>query len=175
MMIKYKVSDVAKDFGVQSKDIINILSAHISEPKKTGSVLNEAELDIIFDVMTQNNQVESFDAYFKSGEGAKKQGQAQTEKERKLMEQLAILEQLKAAAQAEEDAKNNTASAISFGVPMRCSGVASTNSLMVASSSLPFISVSISPGAMQFTVMLDGPTSSANAFVSPITAAFDAE
>ena len=107
MMIKYKVSDVAKDFGVQSKDIINILSAHISEPKKTGSVLNEAELDIIFDVMTQNNQVESFDAYFKSGEGAKKQGQAQTEKERKLMEQLAILEQLKAAAQAEADAVAN--------------------------------------------------------------------
>ncbi len=109
MMIKYKVSDVAKDFGVQSKEIISILSDHTSETKKTASVLNEAELDIIFDVMTQNNQVESFDAYFKSGEGAKKQGQAQTEKERKLMDQLAILEQLKAAAQAEEDAKKQAA------------------------------------------------------------------
>ena len=105
MMIKYKVSDVAKDFGVQSKEIISILSEHTSETKKTASALNEAELDIIFDVMTQNNQVESFDAYFKSGEGAKKQGQAQTEKERKLMDQLAVLEQLKAAAEAENAKK----------------------------------------------------------------------
>ena len=105
MMIKYKVSDVAKDFGVQSKEIISILSEHTSETKKTASALNEAELDIIFDVMTQNNQVESFDAYFKSGEGAKIQGQAQTEKERKLMDQLAVLEQLKAAAEAENAKK----------------------------------------------------------------------
>ena len=105
MMVKYKVSDIAKDFGVQSKEIISILSNHIEDTKKTGSALNEAELDIVFDVMTQNNQVENFDSYFKSGEGAKKQGEAQSEKERKLMDQLAILEQLKAAQQAEVEAK----------------------------------------------------------------------
>jgi len=40
---------------------------------------------------------------------------------------------------------------------------------------LEFISVSITPGAMQFTVIPDGPTSLASAFVNPIIAAFDAE
>ena len=48
MMIKYKVSDVAKDFGVQSKEIIAVLADHNLPGKKSATALEEQELNIIF-------------------------------------------------------------------------------------------------------------------------------
>lgn len=33
MITKYKVSEVAKDFGLQNKDIIDVLAKHFEEPK----------------------------------------------------------------------------------------------------------------------------------------------
>ena len=89
MMIKYKVSDVAKDFGVPSKEIIALLAQHIKEPKKTASALNEEELSVIFEVLTQQHQSENFDAYFEMGARAREAAAAarQAEKEQKLAEQ----------------------------------------------------------------------------------------
>ncbi len=107
MMIKYKVSDAAKDFNIASKEITAILEKNTGEAKKSGAALNEADLDVIFEVMTFNNQVESFDEYFKTGEEARKAAAdaRKAEKDKKLAEQMAILEQLKAAAEAEKKAK----------------------------------------------------------------------
>ncbi len=107
MMIKYKVSEAAKDFGVASKEITAILEKHTGDAKKSGATLSETDLDIIFDVLTSNNSVESFDEYFKTGEGARKAAAEarKAEKDKKLAEQMAILEQLKAAAEAEQKAK----------------------------------------------------------------------
>jgi len=107
MLVKYKVGDAAKDFGVAAKDITAILQETTGEAKKTGATLTEVELDIIFEVMTKNNQVESFDEYFKTGEKARKEAaeKRKAEKDKKLAEQMAILEQLKAAAEAEKKAK----------------------------------------------------------------------
>ncbi len=105
MMIKYKVSDVAKDFGVPSKEIIALLAQHIKEPKKTASALNEEELSVIFEVLTQQHQSENFDAYFEMGARAREEAAAarQAEKEQKLAAQQAILEQLRAAQQAAQN------------------------------------------------------------------------
>ena len=65
MLIKVKVSDVAKDFGKQSKEIVQILSEYCEgAAKKPSSVLEEDELNVLFDKITQDNSVESFDAYF---------------------------------------------------------------------------------------------------------------
>ncbi len=104
MMIKYKVSDVAKDFGMASKEIIALLKEHFDEPKKTASALNEGELDVIFEVLTQQHASENFEAYFEMGAKAREVAAAarQAEKEQKLAEQQAILEQLRAAQQASE-------------------------------------------------------------------------
>lgn len=63
-MIKYKVKDAAADFGVPNKKITEILKAHCGVDKKTMTTLQEEELDVLFDVMTKENQVENFDAYF---------------------------------------------------------------------------------------------------------------
>ncbi|MBQ2295954.1 MAG: translation initiation factor IF-2 N-terminal domain-containing protein [Clostridia bacterium] len=83
MMIKYRVHEVAKDFDVPSKDIITLLSGFVSEPKKSQTVLEENELNIIFDYMTQNNQVESFDNYFAQGERREKNAEKQRQRPRK--------------------------------------------------------------------------------------------
>ena len=63
-MIKYKVKDAANDFGVSNKKITEILEKHCGVTKKTMTSLEESELDVIFDVITKENSVESFDAYF---------------------------------------------------------------------------------------------------------------
>ena len=64
MVTKYKVSEAAKDFGLQSKAVIDLLAKYFEEPKKSSSTLDTAELDVIFDVLTQENSVENFNAYF---------------------------------------------------------------------------------------------------------------
>ncbi len=64
MITKYKVSEVAKDFGLHGKDITDILGKYFEEPKKSSTALDSKELDVLFDVLTQDNAVASFDAYF---------------------------------------------------------------------------------------------------------------
>ncbi len=64
MITKYKVSEVAKDFGLQNKDITETLAKFFDEPKKSQTALDSKELDVLFDVLTQNNAVSSFDEYF---------------------------------------------------------------------------------------------------------------
>ena len=72
MVVKYKLSEVAKDFNKSSKDISDLLLKFFEEPKKNQTVLEGKELDIIFDVLTQENQVESFNDYFAMQKPVKK-------------------------------------------------------------------------------------------------------
>ncbi len=64
MMMKYRVSDVAKDFGKPNKEIAEILGAYLQAPKSNAQALKEPELDVIFEYLTQKNQAESLDALF---------------------------------------------------------------------------------------------------------------
>ena len=64
-MIKYRVHEVAKDFGVGSKVISQILTDYIAPPKNHMQVLETPELDVIFEYMTQHNQVASLEEVFK--------------------------------------------------------------------------------------------------------------
>ena len=119
MVIKVKVSDVAKDFGKSNKEIIELLDKYCGGPaKKASTVLEENELNILFDKITIQNSVKSFDAYFKSGAAkakkekpaAKKQDKpakkAETAKDKKRESQAAILQMAEQAAKrAEEKAK----------------------------------------------------------------------
>ena len=61
---KYKISEFAKDFGTGSKSIIAILSRYSEAERKHTTVLEDAELDFLFESITQSHEVESFDAYF---------------------------------------------------------------------------------------------------------------
>ena len=63
MVIKYKVSEVAKDLNKPAKQIIDLLAARGGEPKKTASNLDEAELNYIFEHFTKETEEPSLDAY----------------------------------------------------------------------------------------------------------------
>ena len=58
---KYRVRDVAKDFEVTAKVISEILGKYATAPKSNMQALSDEELNIIFDVLTSRNQVESFE------------------------------------------------------------------------------------------------------------------
>ena len=75
---KYRVHEVAKDFGINSKEILSILDGNSPEPKKHMAALEDAELDLIFETITKAHQVESFDAYFAAGERERAAKQAGT-------------------------------------------------------------------------------------------------
>ena len=55
MIIKYKVSEVAKDLNKPAKQIVDMLAALGGEPKKVGANLDEAELNYVFERLTQEN------------------------------------------------------------------------------------------------------------------------
>ncbi len=63
---KYRVHEVAKDFGLSSKDISQILTKYAETPKNHMQVLSDAELNIIFDYLTLHNQVDNIEEYFAS-------------------------------------------------------------------------------------------------------------
>ncbi|NLV51262.1 MAG: translation initiation factor IF-2 [Clostridiales bacterium] len=65
-MIKYRIHEVAKDFGMQSKTIMNIMTEYFAPPKNHMQVLTDAELNVIFDYITQHNQVESLARVFET-------------------------------------------------------------------------------------------------------------
>ena len=84
MMIKYRVSDVAKDFGRPNKEIAEILGDYLQAPKSNAQALKEPELDVIFEYLTQKNQVESLDQVFApAAEAALKRRQ---ESEKRILE-----------------------------------------------------------------------------------------
>ena len=118
MVIKIKVSEIAKDFGKQNKEIIEVLDQYCEGPaKKAATVLSEDELNILFDKITQDNSVESFDSYFAQKKPAekkketpkkapKKEAPKDDAKSKKHQSQAAILQMAEQAAKrAEEKAK----------------------------------------------------------------------
>lgn len=72
-MIKYRVHEVAKDFKTTSKVITQILTDYATTPKNHMQVLENNELDVIFEYLTQHNQAESLADIFAS---APKAGEA---------------------------------------------------------------------------------------------------
>lgn len=82
-MIKYKVRDVAKDLGVSVKEISDILEKNCDVTKKAMATLEESELNIIFDAVTQKNNVANFDKFFASRNKTAEPAKAEVKAEKK--------------------------------------------------------------------------------------------
>lgn len=82
-MIKYKVRDVAKDLGVSVKEITDILEKNCGVTKKAMATLEEKELNIVFDAVTQKNNVASLDKYFASRNKTAEPAKAEVKTEKK--------------------------------------------------------------------------------------------
>ena len=65
-MMKYKLSDVAKDLNVSNKEVADVLKDRLNTVKKPTTALTEEELNIVFEHFTQAKSVSSFEAYFAS-------------------------------------------------------------------------------------------------------------
>ena len=63
-VVKYRIRDVAADFGVAPKEIVEIISKFFEKPKSTSQVLTEDELNVVFDVMTKTHQIDSLEKVF---------------------------------------------------------------------------------------------------------------
>ena len=68
---KYRVHEVAKDFGVATKDVTEILTKYAETPKNHMQALEDRELSLVFEYLTQHNQIDSIVTVF--AEGAKPQ------------------------------------------------------------------------------------------------------
>jgi len=101
MMIKYKVSEVAKDFGVQSKEIIAVLAEHNFPGKKSATALEEKELDVIFEYYTQKHNSDNLDAYFATANERKKE-------EPKKEEAVVVMTEEEHAAKSQQKAEPKT-------------------------------------------------------------------
>ena len=77
MINKYRVHEVAKDFDVPSKSVLELLGKYFEGQKKSMTALEESELDVIFEVYTKENSVDSFDAYFATADEPKKEAKKQ--------------------------------------------------------------------------------------------------
>ena len=61
---KYRVHEVAKDFGLPTKTVTEILTKYVAAPKNHMQVLSDHELSVIFDYLTQHNQVANIQAIY---------------------------------------------------------------------------------------------------------------
>ena len=100
-LVKYRIKEVAADFGMAPKDIAAIVEKYFEKPKSTAQVLEEDQLNVIFDSLTQQNQIASVETVFAAA-FAKKEAE-----EKKKAEEAAKreAEAKKAAAQAAPAAK----------------------------------------------------------------------
>ena len=75
---KYRVHEVAKDFGKSNKEINDILTKYSTTPKNHMQALDDRDLSIIFESLTQNNQVADLESALgkpqKAAEQAKPSG-----------------------------------------------------------------------------------------------------
>lgn len=105
MVIKTKISDLAKDLGKSNKDIIDIFTEVCGgAAKKPATVLEEQELNMFFDKITKDYSVRNFDDYFKAGE--KKQAKNKNQNKEKNKAQNKNQEQAQNKNQNQNKNKN---------------------------------------------------------------------
>ena len=63
-LVKYRLKEVAADFGVVPKVIADIISKYFQKPKSNTQVLTDEELNLVFDSMTQTHQIASLEQVF---------------------------------------------------------------------------------------------------------------
>ena len=63
-LVKYRLKEVAADFEVAPKVIVEIISKYFEKPKSNTQVLTEDELNLVFEYMTVNNQITSLEQVF---------------------------------------------------------------------------------------------------------------
>ena len=61
---KYRLREVASDFGTNAKEISEIVGKYFEKPKNNTQVLSDDELNVVFDRMTHAHQIDSLEQVF---------------------------------------------------------------------------------------------------------------
>ena len=108
MAIKYKLSELAKDFGMNAKEVGALLTQYGKVNKNGSQTLSDEELNIVFDAISQKNQIKSLADIFAPAAAAAEQRKRDSEerliKQKKEAEDRVIAEK-KAKEEAQERAK----------------------------------------------------------------------
>ena len=70
---KYRIRDVAKDFGMTTKEISDIVAKYFEKPKSNMQVLEDRQLNVLFEHITQHNQIASLEQVFAAAPAQQKQ------------------------------------------------------------------------------------------------------
>ena len=62
--VKYRVKEVAADFGVTPKEMSEIIGKFGEKPKSYTQALEDSQLNMVFEYMTQNHQISSLEQVF---------------------------------------------------------------------------------------------------------------
>ncbi len=63
-LLKYKIREVAKDFDMPSKVVTALVTEYFEAPRSTAQVLTDEQLNVLFDRITRDNQIESIEEVF---------------------------------------------------------------------------------------------------------------
>ncbi|MCQ2418266.1 MAG: translation initiation factor IF-2 [Clostridia bacterium] len=63
-LIKYRLKEVAADFGMAPKQVAEILGIYFEKPKSNTIVLEDEQLNVLFDHITFHNQIDSIEQVF---------------------------------------------------------------------------------------------------------------
>ena len=64
---KYKVTDIAKDFGISTKKVIETFAELTGETRKTGATFEESEVNALLEALTRETAVKDLGEYLASG------------------------------------------------------------------------------------------------------------
>ena len=64
---KYKVTDIAKDFGISTKKVIETFAELTGETRKTGATFEENEVNALMEALTRETAVKDLGEYLASG------------------------------------------------------------------------------------------------------------
>ena len=64
---KYKVTDIAKDFGISTKKVIETFAELTGETRKTGATVEENEVNALMEALTRETAVKDLGEYLASG------------------------------------------------------------------------------------------------------------
>lgn len=103
MAKKYKIHELAKDFNISSKIIIEKLTDKFEGEKKSQTTLEDRELDFLFDTLTSEYSVKSFDDYFNAAPAPKEKAKAEPKKEAKKEQKQTDNSKQNAPAQQKND------------------------------------------------------------------------
>jgi len=108
MSLKYRLKDVATDFGMTAKEVSAIVEKFFEKPKSSAQVLTDDELNVVFDYITQTHQIESIEVVFATANAKKEEApkdEKKVEEKPKAEEKTAEAVQKKPAEQPKKEEK----------------------------------------------------------------------